>query len=105
MNAEELAEIREGSWGRAGSSQESMVRKLFYHIDALTAQITILKATLVCDRAALVTINMLDGILPESLPKSDDWCNVRGHSVDDRKHMAEIQLAQEYPELFGEDAQ
>ena len=43
MSPEELDGIREGYWGRAGSAQESMVRKLFAHIDFQAEQIASLE--------------------------------------------------------------
>ena len=48
MNPEELKEIREGYWGRAGSAQESMVGKLFAHIDVQAKQISALKEEVDC---------------------------------------------------------
>ena len=47
MSPEDLAEIREGYWGRIGSNQESKIRLLFDHIDTQAAQIAALKEMLV----------------------------------------------------------
>jgi hypothetical protein len=73
------------------------------HIDSQAKQIATLKTALISDRAALITRNLLDDISLECLPRSEDWGDVRGLSVGDRKHIATCQLARVLPGFDWED--
>lgn len=86
MKRDELEEIREGFWGRAGSAQESMIRKLFEHINSQAKQIATLKAALTRER---------DRYLVDFIHEHDRIMNC--------EQEAREELAREMPGIFQED--
>jgi hypothetical protein len=62
-------------------------------------QIATLKAALVSERAAVITLDYVNGIEPDEPTRVEDWEIANGKTINDRKQMSKKQLAQKYPEF------
>jgi hypothetical protein len=91
MNADEIAEIREGYWGRPGSAREIRIRTLFAHIDLQAGQIATLKAALI------------EQIAQDKITQMGRFGFVFDSTVCDPYGDARKQLAREYPQIAWEE--